>query len=157
MSLTDTLPGRKAHSTRRLIDAKGLTDHSIQSYSRGEIVYFIVKPVNIAVLSRGAIEIKINSLMNMLKGLEEAEIICLNSRENFESNKTALKARLQVEMNEAVRRLLEKDMLFLDQIQIQTASAREFLIGIRFIREDDILPVTSRVEKLLKEQGFFVR
>ena len=157
MSLSDMIPGRAPRSTRRLIDASNLTAHSIQSYTRGEIVYFIIKPINIAVLSRSAIEIKINGLMNMLKGLEKVEILCLNSRESFESNKTAIKARLEVEMNEAVRQLLEKDLLFLDWIQIQTASAREFLIGLRFIREDDIPPVISRVEKLLKEQGFHAR
>ena len=157
MSMSDKFPGKKAHSTRRLIDAKNLTEHSIQSYTRGEIVYFIVKPINIAVLSRVNIQIKVNGLVNLLKGLEETEILCLNSRESFESNKAALKARLDVEMNDAVRRLIEKDLLFLDQIQIQTASAREFLIGLRFIKEDDILPVISRVEKLLKEQGFHAR
>jgi len=144
-------------STRRLIDAKSLTAHSVQTYSHGEIVYFIIKPINVAVLSQSAIQVKVNGLMNLLKGVESVEILCMDSRESFESNKAVLKARLETEMNDAVRRLLEKDLLFLDQIQIQTASAREFLIGLRFIKEDDILPSISRVEKLLKEQGFFAR
>ena len=143
--------------TRRLLDAKNLTDYSIQTYGHGEIVYFIVKPINVAVLSQSAINAKVNSLMNLLKGIDEMEILCLNSRESFESNKAALKERLLTEMNESVRRLLEKDLLFLDQIQIQTASAREFLIGLRFTKEADILPSISRIEKLLKEQGFFAR
>ena len=157
MSVFDNLKGKQSKSTRRLTGAKDLTGHSVKTYDHGELVYFILKPVNIAVLSQSAIQIKVNALMNLIKGLEEMELICLGSRESFEANKAFLKGRLEVERNPAVRRLLEKDLLFLDQIQIQTASAREFLLVMRFTKEDDVLPSISRIEKLLKEQGVFAR
>jgi hypothetical protein len=140
-----------------MIGAEGLTDLGVKTYGRGYVVYFILQPVNLAVLSRGNIEVKIRALMNVVKGAEAMELACLNSREDFEGNKASLKARLDAEPNDAVRRLLEKDLLFLDRIQIQTASAREFLLALRFTDEDEIPPSVSRTEKLLKEQGFHAR
>jgi hypothetical protein len=148
---------KKAESTRRVIGAERLTDSGVKTYNHGYIAYFVLNPVNLAVLSRANVQAKINALMNLIKGAETVELTCLNSREDFEGNKLALKARLDAEHNAEVRRLLEKDLLFLDQIQIQTASAREFLLALRFDKEDEIAPNISRAEKLLKEQGFRAR
>lgn len=156
MSLYDKLFPDKS-TTRRLIDAKGLTDSGVQTYDHGGIVYFIVAPVNLAVLSRGATQAKVTDLMNLLKETPALELVCLNSRENFEGNKLALRERLAAEGNPAVRRLLEKDMAFLDRIQIQTASAREFLVALRFQKDEDRPPAVSRMERLLREHGFFTR
>lgn len=89
--------------------------------------------------------------------MSKIEFGCLNSREDFEGNKSSLKARLDSERNVAIWQLLEKELLFLDRIQIQTASAREFLVTLRFMNTDDIMPTVSRVKKLLNEQGFFAR
>ena len=140
-----------------MIGAEHITQNSIRSNNGEHLVYFLVEPVNLAVLSRTSISAKVNAMMNTLKALESVELLCLGSREDFDANKRVLKARLAVERNEAVRRLLEKDLLFLDQIQIQTASAREFAFALRFGNEDEILPSVSRLEKLLKEQGFRAR
>ena len=38
-------------STRQLIGTKEVTDYSLVTYGHGELVYFIVKPTNISVLS----------------------------------------------------------------------------------------------------------
>ena len=148
---------RKNSSSQQLIGAEHITQNSIQTASGEHLAYFLVDPVNLAVLSRTSISAKINAMMNTLKALDSVELLCLGSREDFDANKLALKGRLAVEHNEAVRRLLEKDLLFLDQIQIQTASAREFAFALRFGNEDEILPSVSRLEKLLKEQGFRAR
>ena len=58
-------------------------------------------------------------------------MMCLNSRENFEDNKRYLKERMEEESNPAVRKLLELDAGHLDRIQVQMATAREFLLIIR--------------------------
>mgnify|MGYP001072288716 CR=1 FL=1 len=52
-------------------------------------------------------------------------MLCLNSRENFEENKSFLRKRAEEERNPVIRKLLERDQNFLD-----------------------------RIEKSLKEQGF---
>ena len=157
MSLFDRLRKKKTSSAQMLIGAEHIAERSIRTRDGQHIVYFLVEPVNLAVLSRSVIHQRITELMNTLKALETAELLCLGSREDFDENKRALKARLADEDCEPVRRLLEKDLAFLDRIQIQTASAREFAIALRFTDEDEIAPQISRTEKLLKEQKFRAR
>lgn len=165
MKKADIVPGggkkeaaRRA-STRQLIGTKAVTDYSLQTYGHGELVYFIVKPSNISVLSQASVGARIYALMIVLKGIAEIEILCLNSRENFEENKRYLRERMDREDNPVVRGLLEKDLMFLDRIQVQMATAREFLILIRLRdeKESEVFPYLSRIEKSLKEQGFSVR
>ena len=50
--------------------------------------------------------------MNVLKGVAEIEMLCLNSRENFEENKSFLRKRMEEERNPVIRRLLERDQNF---------------------------------------------
>lgn len=146
-------------STRQLIGTKAVTDYSLQTYGHGELVYFIIKPSNISVLSQASVGARIYALMTVLKGIAEIEILCLNSRENFEDNKRYLRERMEQEDNPVVRGLLERDNVFLDRMQVQMATAREFLIVIRLRgeKESEVFPYLSRIEKSLKEQGFSVK
>ena len=104
--------------------------------------------------------------MTVLKGIAEIEMLCLNSKENFDGNKQYLSKRIQEECNPVIRKLLQQDNTNLDRMQIQMATAREFLIIIRLKIEDgkigidrssDIFPYLSRIEKSLKDQGFTAR
>ena len=121
----------KRLSTRQFIGAKEITDYSLVTYGQGELVYFIVKPTNISVLSESSVGARIYSLMTVLKGVAEIEMLCLNSRESFEDNKRFLKSQMEQEENPVIRRLLEQDQTHLDRIQVQMATAREFLIMLR--------------------------
>lgn len=158
MSVFDVSSSRKKKSTRQEIGTKLIDDTGVETYKKEYLVYFLIKPSNIAVLSESNIRGKIMSLMTVIKEIEALEISCINSRESFEENKVNLKNRLAEEKNPKVRELLDKDLAFLDRIQIQTASAREFLLIIRFkenqAEPNDIKAGISRIEKLLKEQGF---
>ena len=122
-------------------------------------MYFIVKPTNISVLSESSVGARIYDLMTVLKGVAEIEMLCLNSRESFEDNKRFLKSQMEQEENPVIRRLLEQDQTHLDRIQVQMATAREFLIMLRLKdeKESDIFPYLSRIEKSLKEQIFYVK
>ena len=150
---------KRRASTRQLIGAKEITDYSLVTYGHGELVYFIVKPTNISVLSQASVGARIYALMTVLKGVAEIEMLCLNSRESFEDNKRFLRSRMEQEGNPVVRKLLEKDLSHLDRIQVQIATAREFLILIRLKeeKESEVFPYLARIEKSLKEQGFSVR
>lgn len=149
----------KRLSTRQFIGAKEITDYSLVTYGQGELVYFIVKPTNISVLSESSVGARIYALMTVLKGVAEIEMLCLNSRESFEDNKRFLKSQMEQEENPVIRRLLEQDQTHLDRIQVQMATAREFLIMLRLKdeKESDIFPYLSRIEKALKEQSFSVK
>ena len=149
----------KRLSTRQFIGAKEITDYSLVTYGQGELVYFIVKPTNISVLSESSVGARIYALMTVLKGVAEIEMLCLNSRESFEDNKRFLKSQMEQEENPVIRRLLEQDQTHLDRIQVQMATAREFLIMLRLKdeKESDIFQYLSRIEKSLKEQSFSVK
>ena len=149
---------REKASTRQLMGIDGITGHSLVT-PHGELVFFMIKPTNISVLSESSVGARIYALMNVLKGIAEIEMLCLNSRENFEDNKSYLKARMDAEQNPAIRKLLMQDQTALDRMQVQMATAREFLIIIRLRneKERDVQPYLSRIEKSLKDQGFTVR
>ena len=61
--------------------------------------------------------------------------------------------------NPAVRKLLELDAGHLDRIQVQMATAREFLLIIRMKKqkESEMLSYFNRIEKMLVEQEFKVK
>jgi hypothetical protein len=157
--ISEKKEAKQRASTRQLIGAKAVTDYSLVTYGQGELVYFIVKPSNISVLSEASIGTRIYALMTVLKGVAEIEMLCLNSRESFENNKQFLKMHMEQEDNPVIRKLLEKDQNHLDRIQVQMATAREFLILIRLKdeKESEVFPYLSCIEKSLKEQGFSVK
>ena len=146
-------------STRQLMNTKEVTDYSLTTYDGDDLVYFMIRPTNLSVLSDTNVGARIYALMNVLKGVAEIEMLCLNSRESFEENKSFLRSRMEKEKNPVVRKLLEKDQSFLDRIQVQMATAREFLILIRLHREKgpEVFSYLDRIEKSLKEQGFHAK
>ena len=150
---------KQRYSTRQLIGVKEINDYSLLTYDKSNLVYFIIKPSNVSVLSAASLSARIYGLMIVLKGIAEIEMLCLNSRENFEDNKRFLRNRIDQEDNPVIRKLLHTDLNFLDRIQVQMATAREFLIIIRLRneKEGEILPYLNRIEKTLNEQGFTVK
>lgn len=156
---------KQKQSTRELIGINEITDYSIKT-AYGELVYFIIHPTNISVLSESTVSARIYALMTVLKGIAEIEMLCLNSKENFDENKQYLKKRMEEESNPVIRKLLQMDSTNLDRMQVQMATAREFLIIIRLNRGEekglkdktsDVFPYLSRIEKSLKDQGFTAR
>lgn len=149
---------KEKDSTRQLMGITDISSHSLVT-GYGELVFFMIKPTNISVLSDDSIGARIYALMNVLKGIAEIEMLCLNSRENFEDVKANLRSLMDTEQNPAIRNLLAQDMTALDRMQVQMATAREFLIIIRLKgeKESDVQPYLSRIEKSLKDQGFTAR
>ena len=143
-------------STRRLIGLKEISDYALETYDNGKLVFFLIKPTNISVLSDESIRARIYALMTVLKGMPQIEMCAYNSRENFDDNKHNMKEQIKNETNYIIRQLLEKDMEHLDSIQIQTATSREFALVVRFKNESekDILTDLKAIEKTLREQGF---
>lgn len=145
-------------STQSLMSIESITDYSLKT-PYGELVYFIIHPTNISVLSESSVSSRIYALMTVLKGIAEIEMLCLHSKENFDDNKAFLQERMEEEPNPIIRNLLQKDSQNLDRMQVQMATAREFLIIIRLRneKESDVFPYLSRIEKSLKDQGFTTR
>ena len=143
-------------STQAMLGVKSFSRNGIQTDGYGEIVYFLVKPTNISVLSRVSVGQKVKQLMQLLTVQPDLEVICLDARENFDDNKLYLDARLEDETNAMIRELLERDKIFLDEIQVQMSTAREFLFAVRMRNESDeqSFSTLNRIEKSINEQGF---
>lgn len=150
---------RQCQVTRQLIGTREVMDYCLETYRSDRLVYFMIKPTNISVLSEESISARIYALMTVLKGFAELEFLCLNSRESYEDNKRFLRSRMDQEDKPAVRKLLELDLLHLDRIQVQMATAREFLVIIRLCneKESEVFPYLNRIEKILREQGFIAQ
>ena len=149
---------KKLKSTRELINAKTISNDSLKLFNDEEIVFFVIQPQNLSVMSQENIGAKIFSLTNVLKGLADMEMICLNSRDNFEDNKLFIKKRISEETDEVIINLLKKDLYHLDQIQTQTATSRLFLLAVRIKPNDQVETVAliHRIEKLIKLQNLQV-
>lgn len=149
---------RKNKPTRRLINARTITESSLKLFNEDEIVFFIIQPQNLSVMSKENIGSKIFALTNVLKGLADLEMICLNSRDNFEENKIFLKRRIEEETDKVIINLLKKDLYHLDKIQTLTATARLFLLCVRIKPNDqvEVIQLIHRIEKLIKLQNITV-
>ncbi len=173
MSLIDIMKNKKKVSTRQFINTKDISEYGLKTYKGGSLVYIVIKPSNLSVLASDKITNKVTNLMVVFSEIEELEIVCMSSREKFDDNNLNIDNLLAKEKNEHIRSLLEKDKHFFERVQIQTASAREFFIVLRF--QDDKekeagsmgeqfvkqttsrYQTTNRVLKLLNEQGFDAR
>ena len=149
---------RQRQSTRQLMGIDGIKDYCIAT-RMGDLVFFIIKPTNISVLSDSSISARIYALLNVVKGQAEIEMLALNSKESFERNKNFYQERMGSEELPAIRRLLEQDSKHLDRIQVLMASSREFYILVRLQgkKESDVFSYLSRIEKSIKDNGFTVR
>lgn len=151
-------PRKGKNSVQGLIGFERFPRFGVKT-DKAEIAFFSVEPTNISVLSAASIDTKIRYLMTLLSTVPDLEIIALDSCECFDSNKIYVKERLQNERNEGVRKLLQADYSFLDEIQSEMSSARQFMFAIRFRREkeEQIFNVVNRVDKAISEHGFAAR
>lgn len=145
-------------SVQNLIGAKSFTRYGLLTVW-GELVMYQVAPTNISVLSPENIEAKINKLAELIAAVPNLGIICSDSSECFDANKSHLQARLETETNSCVRRLLRKDIEFLDSIQVEMATARQFFFVARFknLKPSQVFTESTNIEKSIARQGFEVR
>jgi hypothetical protein len=149
---------KKGNAVQELIGIKDFTQYGLQT-NKGELLFYTVAPTNISVLSHANIEIKVRHLMMVLSAIPDIEINCTDSSECFDDNNAYLYQRMEEERNQKVKALLEKDIRFLDDIQMEMATARQFLFIARCkgMKPEQVFHSANRVEKVITEQGFEVR
>lgn len=74
---------KKGRSVQELMGIKTFTKYGL-STNKGELLFYLVSPTNISVLSHTNIEIKIRHLMMVLSALPDIEIVCTDSSECFD-------------------------------------------------------------------------
>ena len=146
---------RKGQSVQDLIGIKTFTKYGLET-NKGELLFYQVAPSNISVLSYVNIEIKIRHLMMVLSSIPDIEIVCTDSSECFDDNKVFLHDRYDEETNPKVRKIIKKDIEFLDQIQMEMATARQFLFIARCkkMKPSQVFRTANSIEQTITEQGF---
>ena len=149
---------RQRQSTRQLMGIDQLTDYGVTT-PKGELVFFLVRPDNLSVLSGEGVRGRVRALMELLRGTETVTLRAMDSRESYEQNKIYYQQRLERETNPALRALLAKDRVYLDEIQTMTASAREFALVYPLDRQgsESAEVQITRMAKDIRDRGFHVR
>ena len=135
-----------------------LTEHGGRT-AGGELVFFMIKPDNLSVLSAEGIRGRVKNLTDLLRGTQEVRLLALDSRESFQRNKDWYRQRLEIEELPALRELLRQDAAHLDAIQASTASAREFALVYRLAPQEAGADATAlrQTEQALRDLGFHAR
>ena len=145
---------RRHLSTRQLMGIDQLTEHGLKT-AKGELVFYLLSPDNLSVLSSDGVRNRVRALTDLLRGLDAAELLALDSRESFQSNKNYYQTRLEQEEVPTIREMLRRNMAHLDGIQSTTASAREFVLVHRIDSKGQEKHVTQKflTGKTLGENG----
>ena len=130
MNRKEKLAIRQHQSTRQLMGIQRLTPHGVTT-AHGELVFFLIRPDNLTVLSEDGIRVRVTALANLLRAESAVELLALDTRESFQRNKEFYQVRLEQETIPALRTLLEQDIRHLEAIQSASASSREFLLVMR--------------------------
>ena len=155
--MLDKLLGR-TRSVQDLLGVKSFSNYGI-STDKGILLLYQVSPTNISVLSKESITAKIRQLMLVLNSKPDIEFTCTDASECFDENKIYLARRYEEEPNPMIRSLLAKDSEFLDNMQLEMATARQFVFiaRCRNSKPEQVFSELNRIEKTLSEQGFDVK
>ena len=116
---------KKDESVQELIGFERFTQYGVM-VRKHELLYFIVQPCNISVMSPENVSLKIIALTNILTAFPELQLSCTDANECFDSNKIHIRHLAEKERISSVRRQLELDSEELDHMQSETATARQF-------------------------------
>ena len=146
----------RRRSTRDLLGIQEIREHTVRT-AREERSYFFLSPTNISVLSREGVAGRVQSLMEVLKSLDRAELICMDGSESFAENRDFLRQRYEAEPEPAIRGLLQQDAERFQQLKVQAVTARRFLLAVPMGEGAEHRSRQAMLEALLHEQGFYGR
>ena len=148
---------KQRQSTRQLMGIRKLLPHGV-AIPGGSLVFFLIRPDNLSVLSAEGIRQRVTALSNLFRAEEQVEVLGLDSRESFQQNQVYYQTRLEEETTPKIRELLQKDISYLDEIQTTSASSREFVLVLRMEEQAALDEGGLRQkEKSLCDHGISVR
>ena len=148
---------KQRQSTRQLMGIRKLLPHGV-AIPGGSLVFFLIHPDNLSVLSAEGIRQRVTALSNLFRAEEQVEVLGLDSRESFQQNQVYYQNRLVEETTPKIRELLQKDISYLDEIQTTSASSREFVLVLRMEEQAALDEGGLRQkEKSLCDHGISVR
>ena len=148
---------KQRQSTRQLMGIRKLLPDGV-AIPGGSLVFFLIHPDNLSVLSAEGIRQRVTALSNLFRAEEQVEVLGLDSRESFQQNQVYYQTRLEEETTPKIRELLQKDISYLDEIQTTSASSREFVLVLRMEEQAALDEGGLRQkEKSLCDHGISVR
>ena len=148
---------KKGRSVQQFLGIKRFINNGIR-VGKDDLYFYSVNPTNISVLSAVNIEGKIRHMMMLLSAVPDIEISCTDSSECFDDNKLYLRERLEDESNLNICKLIKKDMEFLDSVQTDISTARQFMLIVRIKGgKSDKQESSADIERKLREEGFDFR
>ncbi len=148
---------KQRQSTRQLMGIRKLLPHGV-AIPGGSLVFFLIHPDNLSVLSAEGIRQRVTALSNLFRAEEQVEVLGLDSRESFQQNQVYYQTRLEEETTPKIRELLQKDISYLDEIQTTSASSRDFVLVLRMEEQAALDEGGLRQkEKSLCDHGISVR
>lgn len=148
---------RKQKTTQQQLGIRSFSHYGLQT-DKGELLIYAISPTNISVLSENATYGRVMEFSRLLEIFPDIEISITDASESFETNRAFLLGRLKDEKNPCVKQLLEKDIAFLDTIQVEMATARTFMIMVRtnYKKEAEVFRLAVEAERAIASQGFHV-
>lgn len=149
---------RKGRSVQEMLGITAFTRYGLET-DRGELLFFLVAPTNISVLSSANIEAKINRLKMLLSVVPDMEIVCSDSCERFDDNKSYLSRRAKEESSPQIKSLLLLDRDMLTDLQAEMSTARQFVLVKRYygLKSSVVFHEANEIQKKIAEAGFEVR
>ena len=148
---------KQRQSTRQLMGIRKLLPHGV-AIPGGSLVFFLIHPDNLSVLSAEGIRQRVTALSNLFRAEEQVEVLGLDSRESFQQNQVYYQTRPEEETTPKIRQLLQKDISYFDEIQTTSASSREFVLVLRMEEQAALDEGGLRQkEKSLCDHGISVR
>lgn len=159
MSLFDNFMNKRKQKTKIIMGVSSLGDDYLQTYKNTKKVGILISPTNLSVLSKDIVTSKIRGLTDVLKVVNNPELLCVNSTQSYESNKIYLEELIEKEKNTAINDLNYADIDFLDDIRINMSTSREFFLVLTFKNEtkEQIRSSIRRTVQMLTEAQFIVK
>ena len=147
MNRKEKLAIRQHQSTRQLMGIQRITPHGVTT-ARGELVFFLIRPDNLTVLSEDGIRVRVTALANLLRAESAVELLALDSRESFQRNKEFYQARLEQETIPPTFRATDSATSIRDLSRMP--SPREMSMRASLMSSPDSVTVSSNIISLLR-------
>lgn len=149
----------KPNSSQKLMGGQYITDDGLYVTDTGRFVFWQVEPLNLSVLSPGAISILIQQMTAMLIQCPNLELIATDSARSLDENIIYLKRRIEEEDNMAVKKLLEADLKEISDKSLTANNSRKYIFALRLPnsksqKQDNI--TIRKYSKTMQDFGFRV-
>lgn len=156
MSILDRI-GKKKAKTLDLMNVTRISENILYTADNRKMSYVFVEPINMSVSSPVVIDRRIDALKNVIVSSVTVEIIALNSFQNYDSNKKYFDDLIACEKNPKLQMLDEMDRQFFDDIKMEMATSREFLLAASFSSnesDESVISETNKIRQYLFENQF---